>query len=181
MMSLSPDECKWSESLVLRQQGLRWGFTGTGVDACQRCKCGDLRAGHACAGHSDIQEHWPPQSLQEEHTLTPDRSLAYLWMCICPASKIHPFIPSPLDSSWIPADHRAVNHNVLCLSPSHLHPSDPPPTFHRPLPCYLIATTTMPALMSLLAFMAVQRSHMLSQACIIITNTHTCRPTLTPL
>lgn len=32
-MSLSPDECKWSERLTLTQQGMRCGFTGTGVCA----------------------------------------------------------------------------------------------------------------------------------------------------
>lgn len=124
MMSLSPDECKWSKRLAPRQQELRCGFTGACVDACQRCKCIDLRVVRACARHSDLLEHWLLLSLQE-HTLTPERRLAYLWMCIRLASKTHSFMHLRLDSRWIPADHRAVNHNVAWLSPSHSHPSDP--------------------------------------------------------
>lgn len=123
-MSLSPDECKWSERLALQQQGLRCGFTGACADACQRRKCIDLRVVRACACHSDLLEHWAPRFLQE-HTLTPERRRAYLWMCIRPASKTHSFMHLPLDRGWIPAGHRAVNPNVVWLSPSHLHPSDP--------------------------------------------------------
>lgn len=36
-MLLSPDECKWSETLTLTQQGMRCGFTGTCVYVWVRC------------------------------------------------------------------------------------------------------------------------------------------------
>lgn len=164
MMSLSPDECKWSERLA------------PGIEVwVHRRSCGCLSKvqmhrpqsrARMCMSLRPPGALTPPRSLQE-HTLTPERRLASLWMCIHPTSKIHSFMHLRLDSHWIPADHGAVNHNVAWLSASHLSPSDPP------LPSFSIATTTVPALISLLAPMAVERSHMFSPACIMNTHTHT--------
>lgn len=158
MMSLSPDECKWSERLAPRQRGSRCGFVSTCVDVCQRCKGIEWSI---LVHHPDLLENWPPWS---EAGISVSVHLSHIQNTF-----IHAFPHwQQLNSSW-PQSCESQRFVVVTISLTSL----------TPLPCYLIATTTVPALMSLFAFKAAQRGHMLSQACIM--NTHTCRPTLTPL
>lgn len=165
MMSLSPDECKWIERLAPWQQGLRCGLTGACADACQRCKYIGLRAVRAHAFHSDLLEHWPP--MVSAGIDTDSREDGHLCECVCVL--LPKYIHSCIFAS---TGHRAVNHNVVWLSPSHLYRSDPlcvviwfpPQRCPRWWVCSLL--------------WLYNGGHMLSQACIM--NTHTCRPTLTP-
>lgn len=107
-MSLSPDECKWSERLTPTQQGMRCGFTGTW--ACEwdvlelRLLYGRLwrryeRVMYACVcvwvSLASFTDPTSPQtltssgllSIPQEDTLTPsttpESGWACLWMCIC--------------------------------------------------------------------------------------------------
>lgn len=133
-MSLSPDECKWSERLTPTRQGMRCGFTGTWVcewDVLEPCLLyGRLwrryeRVMYACAcvGVTRLfrRPHFPSNfdllrllSIPQEDSLTaPESGWARLWLCVCVSS-----FPNELTtflcflwtaySVWISADRKHV-------------------------------------------------------------------------
>lgn len=199
-MSLSPDECKWSERLTPTQRGMRCGFTGT-------CACewdvleevamstvwntvekegGQKRVISACVYHSrllptplplKLSPPQPPYAYRASHRKThwPQRVEECVCGCafVCPASPINlnTFLYFPLDSvlhlkfqptikrAWITSCPVPVTSSLTSIWPHAVF-------FNCHYNCVSWRACS-------------PYSHMLSPACIM--NTHTCRPTLTPL
>ncbi len=165
-MSLSPDECKWSERLT---QGMRCGFSGTWVcwgDELELCLLyGRLwrryeRVMYACVcvwvslaslTHPASPQTLTPSACWASHRKTswppPESGWACLWMSICVScfpNEPTTFFVFSLDSalrlnfSWLKTCAVSDSQVVPRLSQARLHPFES-------AACHLIATTAVHA------------------------------------
>lgn len=163
-MSLSPDECKWSERLTLTQQGMRCGFTGTGVcawcDVLEEVAMSTVwntvekegrqeRVIYACVYHSRFLatplplELWPPLPTEHptgRHTDPREKRSVFVDVYLCvllPQINSNTFVYFPLDSVLRLNFSWPKN---MCESQVVLFLSQAHLHPFDPMPCYLIAT-----------------------------------------
>lgn len=163
-MALSPDECKWSERSTTTQQGMRCGFTGTRVHERVLVRYdGELElwprlppTGHPTGRHTDLPRERMSVYFRVLLLKCTENIFGLYLDCV-----LH------LNFSWVITC--MVNESQVVPFVSQAHSTA----------CHFIATIAVCAEEPARSLSFSRYSHMVSQACII--NTHTCRPTNSPL
>lgn len=162
-MSLSPDECKWSERLTLTPRGVRCGFTDTCVCVLEEVDVSTVwmvveTVVRACVCHSRLSPNpASPRTLTSSACPASHRKTRWprrrRWVRVCLPVPIPKWAEPvfyfffrqcfPLESTVLHLNFQLSKNTcaqqvVLLMSQAHLHPFDS-------TPCHLIATTAVHA------------------------------------